>query len=325
MFSAGVVPPRHYGGTERVVDWLIKELTSMGHKIYFFGPHGSYVPSAEKIFYLDFPRGNINENPIDFREMIPQDTDIVHIHCATNLDYGYPVLKTVHGYPFHKGVYNFAEREQFDEYYSFLSDSHRKVCGRPENPFVYNGLDLNEYIYSEEKEDYFLFLGKLDWAVKGLPFALKIAMEMKLKLIIAGDFLIPSTYEKILKGFLNKDIRYVGPVGGKEKAELLAKARALLFPVIWPEPFGLVVIEALASGTPVLSSCEGALPEIMVQGVTGFMCKTIGEMKAHIKSLDQIDPKKCREHIEKHFTSRRMALDYLRVYDQMIDKYHNNQ
>jgi len=161
--------------------------------------------------------------------------------------------------------------------------------------------------------------------VKGLPFALKIAMEMKLKLVIAGDFFDPSVYERKLKGFLNKNIRYLGPVGGKEKAELLAKARALLFPVIWPEPFGLVVIEALASGTPVLSSYEGAVPEIMVQGVTGFMCRTVGEMKYHINSLDQIDPKKCREHVERYFTAQRMAQDYLKVYDQMIERYYSKK
>jgi len=317
IFSPGIVPPEFYGGTERVINWLIRELHALGHRIYFFGPHGSNVPLAEKVFYLDFPQGNINENPIDFRDLIPSDTDIVHIHCATNLDYGYPVLKTVHGYPFHKKGYDFARKEQFDEHYSFVSNAHRIVCGRPENPYVYNGLDLNDYIYSEDKEDYFLFLGKVDWDVKGLVFALKIAIDMKLNLIIAGDFLDPTVYERKLKGFMNNHIKYIGPVGGQEKAELLAKARALLFPIIWPEPFGLVVIEALASGTPVLSTFWGAMPEIMVQGVTGFMCKTVGEMKERIRDIDKIDPRNCRRHVEERFTSRRMAQDYIQLYKKI--------
>ncbi len=320
MFSAGIVPPVYYGGTERVVDWLIKELCALGHKVYFFGPAGSDVPIAEQVVYLDFPEGRINENPIDFREQIPVDTELLHMHCATNLDYGYPVLKTVHGYPFHRGQI-LATREQFDEDYSFVSKAHRNACGRPENPFVYNGIDLNEYIYSESKNDYFLFLGKVDWAVKGLQLALKVAMDMKLKLVIAGDFFDPTFYTRILKGLLSEDFQYIGPVGGGEKAKLLAKARALLFPTMWPEPFGLVVTEALASGTPVLTSFEGAMPEIMLQGVTGFMCRTVGEMKKNIKLLDRIDPRNCREHVERHFTSRRMALDYLKLYEEMIKKY----
>jgi len=320
MFSAGIIPPVHYGGTERVVDWLIKELASMGHRVYFFGPEGSVVHSAEKMFHPDFPAGNINENPVDFRDMIPVDTDIVHIHCATSLDYSYPVLKTVHGYPFHKG-WVLAQRDQFDETYSFMSDSHRKACGRPENPFVHNGIDLSEYVYSDKKDEYFLFLGKVDWAVKGLQLALKVAMDMKLKLLIAGDFFDPAFYSRILSRLLNDDIQYIGPVGGQEKAKLLSKARALLFPTMWPEPFGLTVIEALASGTPALTSFEGAMPEIMVQGVTGFMCRTVGEMKEQIKLFDKIMPLKCREHVENNFTSTKMALDYLRLYEKVIMKY----
>ncbi len=320
MFSPGIVPPSHYGGTERVIYWLIKELALEGHKIYFFGPHGSNVPFAEKVFFPDFPNGRIEENPIDFRDMIPADTDIVHIHCLSNLDYGYPTLKTVHGNPLLREFDASVKRKHFDEYSSFVSNAHRNFCCRPENPYVYNGIDLGDYIYSEEKDDYFLFLGKVDWGAKGLLYAIKIATDLKLKLIIAGDFLFPDNY-KLISGLLNDHIQYIGPVGGVEKAELLARARALLSPIRWPEPFGLVVIEALASGTPVLTASIGAMPEIMVQGVTGFMSNTLGEMKDCIKSLNQIDPKKCREHVENHFTARRMSQDYLRLYEQMIKKY----
>lgn len=325
MFSPGVVPPAHYGGTERVVDWLIKELTSQGHKIYFFGQHGSSVPLAEKVFYHDSPEMNINIDPVDFRERIPEDTDIVHIHCTSNLDYGFPVLKTVHGYPFHVKGQPFGQSDQFDEHYSFVSNAHRNMCGRPENPFVYNGIDLEEYHYSEDKDDYFLFMGKLDWNAKGLEFALMIAKEMKLKLVLAGDFMDPLSYEKQIKGCLTEDIKYVGPVAGAVKAELLSKARGLLSPIRWPEPFGLVVTEALASGTPVLTTNVGAMPEIMVQGVTGFMCETIGEMKQGVRLMDKLDPKKCREHVEKNFTSRQMASDYIILYNAMINKYNENQ
>ncbi|MEW6602786.1 MAG: glycosyltransferase [Nitrospirota bacterium] len=195
------------------------------------------------------------------------------------------------------------------------------MCGRPDNPFVHNGIDLSEYIYSEDKEDYFLFMGKLDWNAKGLEFALLVAIEMKLKLLLAGDFMYPDSYEKHIKKYMNDDIKYVGPVGGRVKAELLAGAKGLLSPVRWPEPFGLVVTEALASGTPVITTTEGAMPEIMVQGETGFMCNTVGELKQGVNMIDSIDPKKCRQRVEEHFTSRRMCLDYLNLYERKIIDY----
>jgi len=320
IISAGIVPPLHYGGTERVIDWLIKELDAQGNKVYFIGPEGSDVPLAEKVCYLDYPEGNMNTSPIDLRHLIPGDTDIVHVHYATNLDYGYPVLKTVHGYPFFQNNV-FARREQFDQDYSFVSNAHRRECGWPENPYIHNGIDLTEYIYEEEKDDYLLFLGKVDWAFKGLPLALQIANETNQKMIIAGDFLDPSSYEKVIKGVLNDRIQYIGPVGGREKAELLSRARALIFPTVWPEPFGLVAAEAMASGTAVITTGKGAMPEVIRQGVTGFMCETVEEMRAAVKMVDRIRPEACRRHVEKYFTSKRMTNNYLRLYRQAISRH----
>jgi glycosyltransferase involved in cell wall biosynthesis len=325
IFAPGIVPPAAYGGTERVIDWLIREFSKLGHRVYFFGPPGSDVPCAEKVNILEFPGENINLSPIDFSSSIPPDTDIVHVHSATDLDYGYPLLKTVHGYPFHRQGSPLSRRDQFDEQYSFVSDAHRKACFRPENPYVHNGIDLDDYMYSEDKDDYFIFMGKLDWGVKGLLFAVKIAMEMDLRLLIAGDFLIPEQFTRQLRGLLTDRIQYIGPVAGQQKAELLAHAKGLFFPVIWPEPFGLVVAEALASGTPVLTTMQGAMPEIMVQGKTGFMCRTIGEMKDYVGQLDSIDPRQCRQRVEDHFTSRHMAMNYLSLYEQVIQKYPHNQ
>ena len=323
MFSNSIVPPKYYGGIERVIYWLTKELAAMGHRIYFFGPYGSEVPFAEKIFYLTDHNGDINKHVSDGSLKVPGDTDIIHLHGLASIDSDFPVLKTIHGYPFlENGTVCVDKYDRFDEYCSFLSNAHRNACGRPDNPYVYNGLDLNDYIYSEDKDEYFLFLGKVDWNVKGLSVALKIAVNQNLKLIIAGDFIDDSFYEMELKPRLTKDIQYIGPVGGKEKANLMAKARALLFPTLWPEPFGLVAIEAMASGTPVLTSINGAMPEIMRHGVTGFMARTEEEMEGQIKYIDQIDPKKCRGHVEKHFTARRMSQDYIRSYNHVIHKYH---
>ena len=193
-----------------------------------------------------------------------------------------------------------------------------------ENPYVYNGIKLEEYYYSEDKDDYLLFMGKLDWEVKGLSYAVKIAQDMNVKLIIAGDFLFPENYARMPRGKLFNNIEYIGPVSGNAKAELMAKARALISPITWPEPFGLVVIEALASGTPVLTSREGAMPEIMKHGVTGFLCETMDDMKEKIELIDTIDPGKCREHIEKNFTSSHMTGEYISLYRTIIKKYHES-
>lgn len=321
MFSSGVVPALHYGGTERIVQWLLQELVTMGHRVTLLGPPGCMPPAGVDFIPVQMPAENINSHPIDLRPLLPAGTEILHLHCAADFDYGLPVLKTVHGYPFHRTGEFFASREQFDETYSFISNAHRCVCGRPDNPFVYNGIDLAEYEFRTKKDDFFLFLGKVDWNVKGMAVALRVAKERGLRLVIAGDFLDPGFYERELKQILTERITYAGPVGGAEKRDLLAAARGLLFPTMWPEPFGLVAVEALASGTPVITSFNGAMPEIMVQGMTGWMADTVPEMAAAVDLLDRIDPAFCRHYVETNFSSRLMAERYLGLYELQIAEY----
>jgi glycosyltransferase involved in cell wall biosynthesis len=323
VLSPGKVPPLHYGGTERVVLWLVRELVAMGHRVTFLGPFGSVLPEADEVIHFDCPP-DINSQPVDLRGMLDPDLDILNLHCASGMQYPLPVLKTVHGYPFHVTGMGFAERGQFDEWYSFVSDAHRNTCARPENPFVHNGLDPSEYLFRRDKEDYFLFLGKVDWNVKGLAHARKVARASKVRLKIAGNFLDPSSYRS-LKESLSPDEEYVGPVGGREKAELLAGARALLFTSLWPEPFGLVAIEAMVSGTPVLGTMSGALPEVILHGKTGFLARHVDESVAQAGMLERISPDACRTHVLDRFSSRRMAEDYLRLYVRTIRTFHQGR
>jgi glycosyltransferase involved in cell wall biosynthesis len=320
VLSPGKIPPLHYGGTERVVLWLVRELTSLGHRVTLIAPHGSELPEAAELRHFT-PPSDINSQPIDLRGVLPPGTDILHLHCASSMEYPLPTLKTVHGYPFHRTGTEYAVRSQFDRWYSFVSDAHRMTCGRPENPFVHNGLDPSEYVFRRKKEDYLLFLGKVDWNVKGLALARKVAKTAKVRLKIAGDFLDPSSCEH-LRLSLGPEEEYVGPVGGAKKAELLAGARALLFTSLWPEPFGLVAIEAMASGTPVLGTMNGALPEVIRHGKTGFLATCAQETVAQIAMLDRISPDDCREHVLERFSARRMAEDYLRLYVLTIRKFH---
>jgi len=319
IVAPGRVPPEHYGGTERVVYWLVTELHRMGHEVTLVAPEGSSHPHADRVRHFALPAGNINADPPDLRSLVPGDAHIAHLHFACTLDLGMPCLKTVHGYPFHyTGRATFAAAEEFDEDTSFLSDAHRTACQRPHNPFVYNGLDPDEYLFRADKEDYLLFLGKVDWNVKGLPLALRVATASGSRLVVAGDFLDPDSGMSELAPHLGRGVEYVGPVAGGRKAALLAGARALLFTSLWPEPFGLVAIEAMVSGTPVLGTTNGALPEVVVHGGTGFLSRSVQQTLRQMEALHTISPHSCRQHVLERFTSRRMAADYEQLYVQVI-------
>lgn len=323
IISGGKIPRQYYGGTERVIYWLVKELAILGHEVSLSAPEGSYHPYAEEVITYARPEGDINQKiPSDIPDEFFENADLLHVHFACHKDFRKPVLKTVHGYPFHfTGRNEYACPHEFDEATSFVSDAHRRVCGLPNNPYVYNGLDPEEYVFRQGKKSYFLFLGKVDWNVKGLAVAIKIAEKTGMELTIAGDFLDKSFYKTELRPRLSSLIKYVGPVGGQDKAELLADAKALLFPTLWPEPFGLVAIEAMISGTPVLGTTNGALPEIIDHGKTGFMASKPSDTIDQLRRLEEIDPANCRRHVLNKFTSRIMAQNYLNVYLEVIKKW----
>ncbi|WP_028575560.1 glycosyltransferase family 4 protein [Desulfonatronovibrio hydrogenovorans] len=319
IVAGGRIPCRFYGGTERVVYWLVKELAGMGLEVTLVAPKGSSHAQAHRVITFRKTGNEINRCPPDIQSLIPADIDLVHIHFAYKEKLSIPALKTVHGYPFHyTGRKVYARPEEFDGQTSFVSDAHRRVCGLPENPFIHNGLDPDEYLFQREKNDYLLFLGKVDWNVKGLPLAMKIAQETKTRLVIAGDFLDPHFFQNQLKPRLSPLVSYAGPVDGQKKAGLLARAKALIFPTLWPEPFGLVAIEAMISGTPVLGTRNGALPEIIEHGRTGFLAARPSETIDQLGRIEELDPEACRSHVLKRFTSRIMARNYLELYKRII-------
>lgn len=315
IVSPGKIPALLYGGTERVISWLVSVLTRMGHYVTLITPEDSFHPDAKRNIHFAHTGKEINRFPPELSSIIPEDADIVHIHFTYSGNLGKPTLKTVHGYPFHyTGRTEYALPEEFDDATSFVSDAHRKTCGRPHNPFIHNGLDPDEYIYRTKKKPYCLFLGKVDWNVKGLSAAISVAEKSGIALVIAGDFLDPGYYGRELRPRLSNKISYVGPVGGNDKAELLADAQALLFPSLWPEPFGLVAIEAMVSGTPVLGTLNGALPETIRHGKTGFLAAKPSETCEHLRLLDSIKSEDCRRHVLENFTSQKMAENYLHLY-----------
>ena len=224
-----VLPVKEYGGIERVVVWLTKGLHELGHMITFIGPHGSAVPHCRNV---SFPCVDVRvPSPDQLRGLIPENADILHFNHGSLVehDYGIPFLVTVHG-----AIKDF---RGLNERYCFISYAQRRYWGYAQNPVVHHGLDQDEYIYREAKDDYFLFLSRIDWDVKGVNWAIEVAVRTGVRLIIAGNahrYISVNSYGRgYLKKKLSDRIQYVGPVGGELKAMLLAKAKALIFPTQW--------------------------------------------------------------------------------------------
>jgi glycosyltransferase involved in cell wall biosynthesis len=181
-----------------------------------------------------------------------------------------------------------------------------------------NGVDPSDYFYSEAKDDYFLFMSSMDWGLsKGLDVAISLSKRMGFKLVVAGTGKDYETINKVAEMCKQSGALYVGDVRGKSKAELLAGANALLFPTKVNEAFGLGMVEALMSGTPVISSDKGACPEIISPDV-GFVCKSDEEYEKAVSLVSDISPRACREKAMREYHYLRMAADYVTEYQKEI-------
>jgi len=308
-FINAVLPIYYYGGMERVIIWLLEALSGMGHKNFLLAPPGTACPYAEVIPVDRVKR--ITEASPDLEGKIPSSAEILHYHDGYSYkDYGVPMLKTIHGYAW--------LNKELDRNFNFVSDAQRRVYKRPDLPFVLNGLNPQEYIFSEEKEEFFLFLSKVDWKVKGLHWAVKAAKRAGVKLIIAGNshrkFVEGYFHLGYLKRHFNHNCLYIGEIGGMIKNSYLARAKALIFPTQWEDPCPVVTLEAMVSGTPVITTHRGAMPELVVDKKTGFLCDTVDEMVEAIRRVNDIDPHECRNHVLEHFTHERMAQEYVELY-----------
>lgn len=308
------LPIKEYGGVERVIAWLIKGLRELGHTVTLIGPEGSSLDCNR----VSFPANIAVPAPGRLTEYIPKDADVLHFHHdgIVNAGVDIPTVTTIHGYG------NSNDGPGLDSTYCFLSNAHRSQWKLPAHPFVHNGLDPAEFKFREKKGDYFLFLSRIDWEVKGLDWAIEAAEKAGVKLIIAGNAHRKSFVNSYWRGFLKKRLNdrclYIGTVGGELKAELLAGARAMIFPTRWPEPFGIVAIESLVSGTPLITTHNGAMPEIVEHGKHGFLCNSVDEIVEAIRNAGNIDPSDCAERIKGNFHYRKMAEMYLNFYLKQI-------
>ncbi len=282
------LPAEKYGGTERVIYWNSRALSKLGHKVYLIAPRGTNVDGVEVIEY----DGKLGNNL-----RIPANAQVAHVQYTPDFEINIPYLITIHG--------NKKRDEKFLPNTVFVSKNH--ALRHNSVHYVHNGLDVTEYVYNENKDDYFLFLSKVSRKEKGIDTAKKLARRMGINLKIAGG-----------RGFsFSKNIKYYGEVGGSVKADLIAGAKALLFPIDWEEPFGLVLIEALVSGTPVIATPRGAVPEIITPE-TGFICRNAIEMEKAIDNINTIKPSNCRKRVLENFTDEIMAQNYLKYYNKII-------
>lgn len=346
------IPPKDYGGAETVIHSLIEEQVAEGNDVTLFASGDSQTSARLVAFYPQALRaagiswGEHQKVYYHLQKSLEyvqeHDFDIVHAHLSSGGDlFLFPLLPmlnkphitTLHSkLPFDEAEIPEELRggkyEQWAAYIPFvaISESTRNQQGLPLNfiGMVHHGIDLNLYhSESTRHDDNFLWLGRFVQE-KGPHVAIEAARKANVPLILAGtiDKKNQETeayfYHKIEPEIDNKHIYYRGPVDIPDKIRLMSQARGFLNPIQWEEPFGMVMIEAMALGCPVIAFARGAAPEIVVHGKTGFLVQDSTEMAQYIQRIDEIDRRETRLHVQKKFSSVVMAHGYKEIYHRAI-------
>ncbi|OFZ20568.1 MAG: hypothetical protein A2X94_11125 [Bdellovibrionales bacterium GWB1_55_8] len=295
LYHDAIIPPPKYGGTERVLYWLTRALASLSHEVTLIAREGSHVEGAEVI-------GLKPDEHATWWNYIPKSADIVHLNGTPHRHLGFPLLVTIHG--------NGQPGEVFHPNTVFVSRRHAEIHGSTH--YVHNGIDPDDYFVADDRDEYLVFLAKASWSVKNLAGAIEVARAARMPLEVMGNRDWPLGLRR--PGF--HGIRYHGMVGNEEKRRILSRAKGLLFPVRWDEPFGLAVVEALASGCPVFATPYGSLPEIVTPDC-GFLSNHVSE---HVSAIQKnaFSPLQCRERVLHHFSHMDMAKRYVRYYEQVL-------
>lgn len=295
--SHQALPAKGYGGPPRVIVALVRGLATLGARVTLLAPPGTRVPEAKVV---EVPPRKFDDAEA-LAPYVPKDADVVHAHFPLGrAPRALPLVQTVHR--------NLKPGAPLAPNSVFLSRDHARRHGS--TAFVYNGLDPADYVFRRfprRASQYDLFLGKLHSA-KGYHWAVEAAQRNGHALIVAGGW----------RPSFTGSVKYVGEVDGTRKAALLARARCLWNPAQWDEPFGLVTVEALLSGTPVLGTHRGALPELITPEV-GALCDTMDELIAAAEGIHGRDPAACRAHAERFFTHTVMAEEYQSVYRHVLE------
>ncbi len=288
------IPALLYGGTERVIWYLAKELTKMGHKVRFLVAEGSYCNFADVIPF---------QKNKSYNFQIPDDTDIVHFNFPINEEISKPYIITIHGNSFSGQI--------FDLNTVFVSRNHAQRHNS--ESYVYNGLDWDDYGMPDfsAKRNYFHFLGNAAWRVKNVRGAIKIAEKAGVKLVVMGGMRI--NFKMGFRLTLSPSVSFYGMVGGEKKNNIIKKSAGLIFPVLWDEPFGLAITESMYFGCPVFGTPRGSLPELVNENF-GFLSNDYDKIAEAVKNSDNYNRKLISEYARENFNSKIMAEKYIEKY-----------
>ena len=300
------IPVKQYGGTERVIWWLGKQLVQMGHQVSYLVAPGSHCDFATGVhaLYQDIP----------FNQQIPAGVDIVHLNCKVNETPKIPYIFTLHG--------NSNDQNPLDINTVFVSKNHASRYGS--ESYVHNGIDPDDYGDPglNQKRNYFHFLGDAAWRVKNVRGAIKIAQHANIPFRVIGGKRF--NLNQGIRLTFDPRIRFDGMVGGTEKNNLLKGSKGLIFPVLWNEPFGLSIVESLYFGCPVFGTPYGSLTEIIHPSV-GITSNSLSTLVDGVLHAGEFDTKTCHQYVMDNFTSTQMAVNYLKKYETVLNGHPLNE
>jgi len=327
------VPPYTYGGTELVVSWLCDELVRRGHQVTLFATGDSktkakLIPVWPNSLWRAKLRTPHTVFSLMYQKLIElqENFDIIHDHCEFyTAPYSKflkpPIITTLH-HPLTEETTILYKKFPNINYIAISKNQRKQGPGINIVKTIYHGLPLEKYPFEKNPEDYLLWLSRIG-PDKGIAEAIDIAKLSGEKLIISGNILpqFADYFEFRIKPLIDgKKIKFLGASDFEKKIELFKNAKAFLFPIKRVEPFGLVVIEAMACGAPVIAFKEGSLPELIENGKTGFLVNSIEEACQALKKINSISREYCRKYVEKNFNLKRMVNRYEKLYKKILKK-----
>ncbi len=323
------VPPKKYGGTERVIATLTEALVRLGHDVTLFASADSktiatLAPMLKREIFFNPTVDSAAHHIAMLHEIYTRrasEFDVIHSH----LDYftlpftrlsATPTVLTLHGRLDHEEVVRVFSEYPEANYVSISDDQRKPLPQLNWVSTVHHGIDVDRIKPSYKQGDYLCFVGRMS-PEKRPDLAIEVAKRvgMKLKLAAKVDHTEEEYFKREIEPLMDHPlIEWLGEVNEEQKRELMAGAYALILPIDWPEPFGIVFIEALACGTPVVASPRGSVPEILKDGLTGFSGCTVDELVAAVHNVKLISRRGCRAYAKRRFDTRRMALEYMNVY-----------
>jgi glycosyltransferase involved in cell wall biosynthesis len=336
------VPPKGYGGIEWVVALEADGLAEAGHEVTLFAT-GDSVTKAQLEYVFEAAPGSksINDVTLDTTHTlfslrdVRERFEVLHVHTpfsalAASIETGVPTVHTLHG-SFTPEMIRLYDLVGDRAWFVAISEAQKRFHESLRyGGVVHNGIDMAVYSFTTQKEDFVLFLGR-GAPEKGWRRAIEAAKLAEGNLVSAVKIAHPTEqeeWEQNIEPILPKDWTLLGEISQEEKVDLLRRAKAVLFPIDWPEPFGLVMTEAMACGTPVIATPRGSVPEVVDDGVTGWIVSVENyaqEAAEKLKQLDQIDPNACRERVQRLFSKEAMVAGYERVFERVIAEGHRGQ